>query len=491
MEQLPLPSPLFTLILLLFLTTLIFLRCQRPAGFPPGPPRLPLLGSLLHVPHVPGLLTNAAQWFIQRYGKLVGLYLGPYPAVVLYDYEDARDLFNQDVVSGRPDSFVYRFRMLGGKLGLIFNDGEEWKNQRRFILKTLKDFGFGKKGLEGVLVEEADKLAEFFRERQGEPILVQNLFNVAILNVLWVIVASHRYDLSDPQAQHLVRLITESIQVENLRILFALPWTRHIVPGWTGWNKQKQVVEETQVLMRKIVKQHVETYDEENMRDFVDVYLREISTSKDPSFNEEQLLVNAMDLFSAGSETTATTLAWAVNYMLLHPEVQTKVQEEVDQVLGDRAPSLADRGRLCFTEATIFEIQRLGSIAPQAVPHRTHGDVTIRGYKIPKDTFVFSMLYYIMRDPDHWEEPDKFKPERFLDHEGRLVRHERFLPFGVGKRHCIGESLARDELFLIFTRLIQLFTFSACPGMAQPSPDPVAGFILAPKPYYAVATPRN
>ena len=75
---------------------------------------------------------------------------------------------------------------------LIFNDGEEWKNQRRFILKTLKDFGFGKKSLEGVLVEEADKLADFFREQQGKPILMQNMFNVAILNILWVIVASHR-----------------------------------------------------------------------------------------------------------------------------------------------------------------------------------------------------------------------------------------------------------------------------------------------------------
>merc|ERR550517_116492 len=95
-----------------------------------------------------------------------------------------------------------------------------------------------------------------------------------------------------PESTHL------QTYVENLRILFALPWTRHIAPGWTGWNKQKQVVEETQVLMRKIVKQHVETYDEENMRDFVDVYLKEIVSSKDPSFNEEQLLVNAMDLFS-------------------------------------------------------------------------------------------------------------------------------------------------------------------------------------------------
>ena len=118
-----------------------------------------------------------------------------------------------------------------------------------------------------------------------------------------------------------------------------------------------QVVEETQQLMRNIVKQHIENFDEGNMRDFVDVYLKEMASSKDPAFNgkvenilplqtpEEQLLVNAMDLFSAGSETTATTLAWAVNFMLLHPEVQAKVQEEVDSALGDRAPSLADRGR--------------------------------------------------------------------------------------------------------------------------------------------------
>jgi len=410
---------------------------------------------------------------------------------VVYDYEIARDLFNQDMLSGRPDSFVYKYRMLGDKLGLLFNDGESWKNQRRFILKTLKDFGFGKKSLEGVLVEEADKMGEFFREKNGKPILVQNLFNVAILNVLWVIVANHRYDLSDPKAQHLVKLITESIQVENLRFLFAIPWSRFVAPEWTGWNKQKQVVTETQQLMRDIVKQHVETYDEDNMRDFVDVYLREMKTSADVSFSEEQLLVNAMDLFSAGSETTATTLAWAVCFMIIHPDVQKKVQQEIDQVLGDRTPTLDDRGRLCYTEATIMEIQRLGSIAPQAVPHRTLSDVQIKGYKIPKDTFVFSMLYYIMRDPDYWQSPDNFQPERFLDSEGKIVKEERFIPFGVGKRQCLGESLAKTELFLIFTRLIQMFTFEACDGYPRPSPEPVAGFILAPKPFYARAVPRS
>ena len=75
----------------------------------------------------------------------------------------------------------------------MFNDEEGWKAQRRYVLKTLKDFGFGKKGLEGVLVEEADRMGDYFREKDGQPTLVVNLFNVAILNVLWQIVANHRY----------------------------------------------------------------------------------------------------------------------------------------------------------------------------------------------------------------------------------------------------------------------------------------------------------
>ena len=83
-------------------------------------------------------------------------------------------------------------RMLGRKHGLLFNDGQSWKVQRRYALKTLKDFGFGRKGLEGVLVEEADRLVDHLRAQEGRPTLVLNLFNVAILNVLWQIVANHR-----------------------------------------------------------------------------------------------------------------------------------------------------------------------------------------------------------------------------------------------------------------------------------------------------------
>ena len=245
-------------------------------------------------------------------------------------------------------------------------------------------------------------------------------------------------------------------------------------------------------LMREFVKQHKETFDEDNLRDFIDVYLKEMKTTSDASFSEEQLLVNAFDLFGAGSETTATTLAWAVCYMILNPEVQTKVHREIDQELGDRPPSLEDRGRLTYTEATIMEIQRLGSIAPMAVPHRALSDIKIRGYNIPKNTLIWSILYHIMRDPDYWTDPDTFKPERFIDSNGKIIKEERFVPFGIGKRVCIGESLARTELFIIFTRLMQMFTFHSCEseGYEKPSEQPKYAFINSPHPFYAKVVPR-
>ena len=90
--------------------------------------------------------------------------------------------------------------------------------------------------------------------------------------------------------------------------------------------------------------------------------------------------------------------------------------------------------RLPYTEACIMEIQRLGSIAPMAVPHRALKDVDINGYTIPKDTMVFSILYHILRDPDYWTDPNVFKPERFLTGDGKqVIKEERFIPFGVGK----------------------------------------------------------
>lgn len=186
--------------------------------------------------------------------------------------------------------------------------------------------------------------------------------------------------------------------------------------------------------------------------------------------------------------------------------IKAKVQAEIDSVLGDRPPTLDDRGKLVFTEATIMEIQRLGSIAGMAVPHRALEDIHVRGYRIPKDTMIWSILYYIMRDPDYWSDPDSFKPERFIGEDGHILKEERFVPFGIGKhktnnspfsfkisgrRICIGETLAKTELFIIFTRLFQMFSFESCEGHTKPTDDPYFAFIVSPKPFYCKAVPRS
>ena len=138
-----------------------------------------------------------------------------------------------------------------------------------------------------------------------------------------------RYELSDPRAQSIVKLITESVQVENIRFLFNMPWTRHLFPEATGWNTQKKITREIQTLVRDLVLEHKTTLDSNDNRDFIDAYLNEVEESKDPDFNDEALIVTAMDLFGAGSETTATTLSWAVLYMILYPEVQAKIHKEI------------------------------------------------------------------------------------------------------------------------------------------------------------------
>ena len=147
-----------------------------------------------------------------------------------------------------------------------------------------------------------------------------------------------------------------------------------------------------------------------------------------------QLLFVIADLFTAGTETSATTLAWAIIYMLHHPEIQKQVQEEIHHHLGyDRMPRMKDKPSLPYTEACILEIQRMADIVPLGVPHTVTEDVIYRGYHLPKGTTVMSNLYSVHRDATMWKEPYTFNPQRFIDNEGKVHNRENIIPFSMGK----------------------------------------------------------
>jgi cytochrome P450 len=146
---------------------------------------------------------------------------------------------------------------------------------------------------------------------------------------------------------------------------------------------------------------------------------------------------------------------------------------------------------MTYTEATILEIQRITNVVP--VDGRTNtADYRLGKYNIPKGHLAVLNLYAMHMNPETWSEPRQFRPERFLDAENNIVNAHKILPFGLGKRVCIGEPMARFTIFVYFTALLQKYTFSVVPGKRTPSPlDPLAGVTLSPKPYSALIKQRQ
>ena len=174
---------------------------------------------------------------------------------------------------------------------------------------------------------------------------------------------------------------------------------------------------------------------------------------------EEYMLGTLFDMFSAGYESTSTTTLWAIVYLLNYPQYQLDIQEEMDRVIGrGRLPTLDDQPKLPLLQAAIMEAQRLGNVNDTAI-HMALKDTTICGYRVPKDTVVFPDLHSLHLDPKCWSNPEDFNPYRHIDFEGRLVSdQENWLPFSAGRRGCPGYPLAKTQLFMFLSAILQRFT---------------------------------
>ncbi|XP_008311804.2 cytochrome P450 2K1-like [Cynoglossus semilaevis] len=154
-----------------------------------------------------------------------------------------------------------------------------------------------------------------------------------------------------------------------------------------------------------------------------------------------------------------------------------QVQEELRRVAGSGQVQLEDRKNLAYVKAVIHETQRLANILPLSLPHRTSQDVTFQGFFIQKGSTVFPLLTSVLYDETEWENPHSFHPAHFLDTEGRFVKRDAFMPFSAGRRSCLVEALARMELFMFFSTLLQNFRFTPEPGVSEEDLDLTAKFL--------------
>nr|XP_023507020.1 cytochrome P450 2F2-like [Equus caballus] len=429
-------------------------------ALPPGPTPLPLLGNLLQLGS--GRLDHALMELSGRWGPVFTVRLGPRPAVILCGYAALRDalVLQADTFSGRGAMTVFE-RFTRGN-GILFSNGQRWRTLRNFAVGALKEFGLGTRTVEERVLEETACLLGEFQALAGAPFDPRRLLDNAVSNVICFVVFGSRYGYQDPEFLKLLDLFSENFRIMSSRwgeMYNIFPSILHWLPG--PHHRIFRNFAELRVFISEQIQRHRQTRQPGEPRDFIDCFLDQMDQEQKDSerhFQEETLVMTTHNLFFGGTETTSNTLRYGLLILLKYPEVAAKVQAELDAVVGRmRAPSLEDRGRLPYTNAVLHEIQRFISVVPLGLPRALTPDTHLHGHFLPKGTFVIPLLVSAHRDPTQFKDPDSFNPRNFLNNEGEFQSNDAFTPFALGKRMCLGAGLARSEIFLFFTAILQRF----------------------------------
>ncbi|OCT77340.1 uncharacterized protein LOC379464 isoform X2 [Xenopus laevis] len=454
----------------IFLLTLLFLSSlwrqqKRSHVLPPGPTPIPLLGTPSYLTR-DGIIRYYPE-FHKKYGTMFTLWQMTDPVVVLCGYDTVKDaLINHaEQFSDRP---VYPVVEKYTKGFTFMTANDHWREFRRYILTTLRNIGMGKQTLEEKCLKEAEQLVEAMAEKGGKPFNPSHLLGCAVSNIIGAVLFGQQLDYRDKKLldlmtntrKHVSNIMSMKHQICNMfPLLLKLPYLNQIL------------VKNSLYLVAHVREQldfHKQTLDTSTPRDFIDHFLLKIKEEfgkADSKFHELSLTTYISGLLVAGIDTTTSTLKFCVTLIAHLPHIQAKVQKEIDDVTGSqRPPGISDRPRMPYTNAVIHELQRHLDLAPAALFHALTEDTKFHGYTFPKGTRIIPYLSSVLFDPTQWETPHEFNPGHFLDEKGQFRAKPAFMAFSAGKRECLGVNLARMEIFLFFSALLQKFSFSSVSG---------------------------
>ncbi|KAK3908619.1 putative cytochrome P450 304a1 [Frankliniella fusca] len=547
-------SPLLLTVFLCALVACLFkFMRSRPPMFPPvtsrthhrsGPPRLPVVGGYLHLLAYnyrytyKGLVTMSARYK----SPVLGMYVGSDPTVITTDFASTRELLLKPEFQGRPDLYGARLRSFNELLGLFFVEGSFWAEQRRFSLRHLRDYGFGRRfaKLEAAVEDEIRTLMEVIRNPVGSEkvrnrvewllelvrgtrgevrqVLLPDVLYAGFTNLLLETLTGERL----PRGRHhTLRSLSRAVRMFQRHVepsgglLNIAPWLRHLAPrasGYRGFVAGNDGV--LDFIQEELLSRQLSSFDPEVMRGFIDVYWSEMlrrgaggAGGGDDKFTEKQLTMVLLDLVFPSATVPPVTVAMALAYLVRHPEKAERAHQEIVAVVGrGRLPTLDDRPCLPYTEAIVREVLRLETNTVLSVTHRCTEDTVFRGYFIPKGTLLIPNIWAANRDPTVFEKGDQFVPERFIEpRTGMLKKKDESMAFGLGepphstasvqvqpgRRLCAGETFSRQNMFLFLGALLQNFVFDLGDDGYLPSEDDmVPGILVTPKSFWLRVTER-
>ncbi|XP_075938366.1 cytochrome P450 2D15-like isoform X2 [Anarhichas minor] len=477
-------------VVLLLLAVLLFLhlfQTHRAKNFPPGPRPIPIFGNVLQL-NLENPIADLER-LAKRYGNVYSLFFGPRPAVVINGLQALKEaLVNKATdFSGRPQDLMvnHAVQVKAHAPGVILADyNSAWKEQRRFGLMTLRNFGLGKQSMEQSILGETHRIIKLLE--QCKTMNPQMMFHNAASNIICQVLFARQFDYEDEFMKFFVGVFQETSKIINGRwgmIYDSVPMVRNLPLPFQKAFKMFKVCLEARL---EVLAENKKTRVPGKPRHFIDSYLDELDMVGDDgsSFSEDQLCAYILDLHFAGTDTTANTLLTAFLYLMNHPQIQERCQQEIDDVLGGKdEASYEDRHQMPYVQAVIHEIQRMADTVPLSVFHCTTKDTELMGYSIPRGTMIIPNLSSVLNEEGQWKSPREFNPENFLNEQMEFVKPEAFMPFSAGSRMCLGEALARMELFLIVVTLLRRFKFVWPEDAGEPDYTLVFGTTQSPKPY--------
>ncbi|KAI6174566.1 Cytochrome P450-33C9 [Aphelenchoides bicaudatus] len=417
-------------------------------NLPPGPIPIPLFGNSHEILKEPPGETVFARWR-KQYGDVYTYWMGSMPVVAVTDYKLIVETFQRDgeTYAGRPKLNDFNKMIKGHSSGggVFMTDGDEWRNQRRFALTVFRDFGLGKDLMQERVLEEVKTIFENVDADVASGLKEHDMYNhtdLAVGSIINNLLFGYRFHgKKKPEFADLKSRVQTFLTTMGHPLVFMSmpsPYFYKRLPFFK--QKLEDCIETSEYLLdfyRERIQEHKKNFNiDEEPTDYVAAFLKEMNkknnTNEHHYFTDRQLALMCFDLWIAGQETTSNSLAWAFAFMLHNLDVLNRCQKELDRVIGsDRIVTMSDKPNLHYCNATINEIQR---------------------YSSPKVPYNFNVS-----DPT----------ERFLDNDRKLKKSEELIPFSIGKRICLGEGLARMELFLFFVNIIN--RYNLIPGRDLPN----------------------
>ncbi|XP_059175485.1 cytochrome P450 2J4-like [Physella acuta] len=488
------------LVALVVVIATLYWLLKKPKHLPPSPGlALPIVGHLYLLERDPR--QQFKKWS-QKLGDVFSLKLGQETIVVLNSFEVIKEAFvkHGDSISDRPTTSFLARNVQHMTKGVVRSSGAYWKEQRSVSLSILRGFGMGKNILAEKITEE---VAAFVKElakgdgRAFKAMQFRSLINVSISNVICSIIFGKRFEFDDPKIQHLTSMLNDIAHLTSgVSKLNFLPCFKYLPKYKLNADKLISETIELREFATKMVNEIRKNYDPNNLDNYILAYVNEMEkkqNSEEPTnLSDISLIRNIENLFLAGTETTSTTILWSLYFVLKNPEIQTKLYQEIKEKIGtDRQPNISDKARLKYLNAFIMETQRVGSLVPFALNHVCSQDTVLNGFTIPKGAQVIPNVEAVLKDEKIWGDPENFRPERFIDEQGSLLTREELIPFSIGRRICLGESLAKMELFLFLSSMFQKFEFLPADPNFKPSEKDVFGGVVSPVPFAVKCVERS